>query len=179
MADELEDSVAAGAQAALGLLAARRGEPAETVPRLADAVASGHISIATRSDVYEGLAAAYVATGERLKALALMERSLAVADESADARLRKARMEASQEGPGATSSTGQSSRRRSRATSSTATSFGSRRPAAAASDASETATRHGAQAAVGPARADVPLSSRSRDRHVRRTRLPSTGVDQT
>src|SRR5436190_9108539 len=70
---------------------------------------------------------------------------------SADARLRKARMEASQEGPGATSSTGQSSRRRSRATSSTATSFGSRRPAAAASDASETATRHGAQAAVGPA----------------------------
>jgi tetratricopeptide (TPR) repeat protein len=66
------DGIATRARAALGILAAREGDHAEAVRQLEAATAG--IRPRARSDVYETLAASYVALGSYSKAEALLER---------------------------------------------------------------------------------------------------------
>lgn len=73
--DGSRDPITARARAALGTLAARRGDHAEAVRQLETATRTG-IRPRDRSDVYETLAASYVAVGASKKAIALLERCI-------------------------------------------------------------------------------------------------------
>ena len=77
------DASEARALAALGILAARRGDNAEAIATLEAAARSEHIRPEKRSDVYETLAAAYVAAGDARKAVALLEDCLEAVEEQA------------------------------------------------------------------------------------------------
>src|SRR3989440_1754257 len=77
------DATGGRALAALGLLAARRGSNAEAIRNLEAAIATGFVRPESRSDVFEGLAAAYVATNRTGAAIELLERCLAAVDEPA------------------------------------------------------------------------------------------------
>jgi transcriptional regulator with XRE-family HTH domain len=66
----------ARARAALGLLASRRGENAQAVRQLEAAIEMPSITPEGRSDVFETLAASYVAVGESGKAIMLLESGL-------------------------------------------------------------------------------------------------------
>src|SRR5919197_1395779 len=66
------DVIGARARAALGLLDSRRADHQRTIRRLRAAVATGHVTPEARGDVYEALAAAYVATGAPEQAVDLL-----------------------------------------------------------------------------------------------------------
>jgi len=66
----------ARARAALGILASRRGDNAQAIRQLEAATDSSLVRPERRSDVYETLATAYVATGAPNKAITLLERCL-------------------------------------------------------------------------------------------------------
>lgn len=66
----------ARARAALGIFAARNGDNSRAVRQLEAATRGPHISPERRSDVYETLASAYVATGSPSAAIVLLERCL-------------------------------------------------------------------------------------------------------
>ena len=66
----------ARARAALGILASRRGENGQAVTQLEAAIAMPSITPEGRSDVFETLAASYVATGHPGKAIMLLESGL-------------------------------------------------------------------------------------------------------
>ena len=68
-----DDAVDARARAALGLLAARRGDNAEAIRQLRSATQSAYVRPEQRSDIFEALAAAYVAAGQPWKAVSLLE----------------------------------------------------------------------------------------------------------
>ncbi len=66
----------ARARAALGILAARRGDNGQAVKQLEAATTSSFLTPVRRSDVYETLASAYVAVDAPNKAVDLLERCL-------------------------------------------------------------------------------------------------------
>jgi len=70
---EVGDAIEARARAALGLLAAERGDNDEAIRHLRAATRSPHVRPERRSEVFEALAAAYVAVGEPWKAVTLLE----------------------------------------------------------------------------------------------------------
>ena len=74
------DRIAARARAALGTLAAQEGKHEEAVRQL-EAATAGGIRPRERSDVYETLAASYVALGSFSKAEALLERCVEVVED--------------------------------------------------------------------------------------------------
>ena len=83
IAEDARDGVEARARASLGLLAAHRGDTDEAIQQLRSATRSRHVRPEQRSDVYEELAAAYVAAGEPWKAVTLLEECLEAAREHA------------------------------------------------------------------------------------------------
>jgi transcriptional regulator with XRE-family HTH domain len=83
IAAEADDGVEARARAALGLLAAQRGDNAEAIRQLKTATQSSHVRPEQRSDAFEALAAAYVAVGEPWKAVSLLEECIEAVNERA------------------------------------------------------------------------------------------------
>ena len=81
---EAQDSVAARARAALGSLAARRGDNAEAIRQLEAVIAAGQAAPERRPDVYETLSTAYLATGAVSEAIELLEGSIAAVDAHAE-----------------------------------------------------------------------------------------------
>jgi transcriptional regulator with XRE-family HTH domain len=81
------DPITARARAALGTLAARRGNHSEAVSQLEAATRSG-IRPRDRSEVYETLATSYVAVGAPKKAIALLERCIQATAEHAALQIR-------------------------------------------------------------------------------------------
>ena len=78
--EDAGDRIASRARAALGILAAREGDQEEAVRQL-EAATAGGIRPRQRSDVYETLAASYVALGSYSKAEALLERCVEAVDD--------------------------------------------------------------------------------------------------
>jgi transcriptional regulator with XRE-family HTH domain len=83
IAGELDEPTAARAHAALGMLAAGRADNATAVREFEEAVEAGSLRPESRADVFEALAAAYVAIGDPYKATALLQRCIAAVDEHA------------------------------------------------------------------------------------------------
>jgi transcriptional regulator with XRE-family HTH domain len=81
--EQLDEVSEARARAALGMLAARRGDNAGAVMELELATEAGHLRPERRSDVFEALAAAYVAVGQPYRATALLEQCIASVAERA------------------------------------------------------------------------------------------------
>lgn len=79
--EEVPDGIEARVRATLGGVLAGRGDFTGAIAELEPIVAAGAFHPCTRPDVYETLANAYLATGDHVLAIKLLERAITAADE--------------------------------------------------------------------------------------------------